>query len=535
MNETEWMACTEPWEMLSFLEPRASNRKLQLFAVACCRRAWAFGTDPRQRELVEAAERFADGLLSQVEFDGIRDAVIELSASYPDEAPWGPSRYMTAATLHARGGGAAKHAARFAARGLAGLAGEENSPGWLAALQAEVTAQCAVLRDIYGPPFRPFRFDPVWLSGEGLPASELANEIEAGGRYEDLSSLADELERSRCNNRVVLDHCREPGTHVHGCWVLDALLGRECAVREGLTTEAAWQACGDPAPMLHFLRDKGTARRWRLFAVACCRRIDHLITDERSRQAVAVAARYAEGAAGGEELEIARAVAQEARDEAMRAEYKAEAEEDFCMTPRYAAFGLRLFAAEAARSAVSRDPCKTDAEPGSFDAEYWRPSHEWAVAALHDQIFAGMSTHDHDGWQSEAVKASVKLIELAERRAHCEILRDLFGEYLGPPGDKSAWLPGGESLQESWCVLPSPVSFDSGREWMTWNGGFIPKLARAIYERERFDSLSNLADALEEAGCTDPTILNHLRDSGPHLRGCWVLDLLMGRGFPQLA
>jgi hypothetical protein len=96
------------------------------------------------------------------------------------------------------------------------------------------------------------------------------------------------------------------------------------------------------------------------------------------------------------------------------------------MTARYAAFGLRLCAAKAARSAVSRDPRKTDAEPGNFDAEYWRPSHEWAVAALHYQIYAGMSTHDHDGWQSEAVKESVKLIELAERRAHCEILRDLY-------------------------------------------------------------------------------------------------------------
>ena len=55
MNETEWMACTDPWEMLEFLEPRASNRKLQLFAVACCRRIDPFITDERSRGAVDAA------------------------------------------------------------------------------------------------------------------------------------------------------------------------------------------------------------------------------------------------------------------------------------------------------------------------------------------------------------------------------------------------------------------------------------------------------------------------------------------------
>ena len=71
MNETEWRTCTIPWAMLCFLEPRASDRKLQLFAAACCRRAWALAADPCQRELVEGAERFADGLQSQDELDGL--------------------------------------------------------------------------------------------------------------------------------------------------------------------------------------------------------------------------------------------------------------------------------------------------------------------------------------------------------------------------------------------------------------------------------------------------------------------------------
>ena len=55
------------------------------------------------------------------------------------------------------------------------------------------------------------------------------------------------------------------------------------------------------------------------------------------------------------------------------------------------------------------------------------------------------------------------------------------------------------------------------------------KLAEAIYEERAFDRLAVLADALEEAGCTNPDILGHLRGPGPHVRGCWVLDCLLGK------
>jgi hypothetical protein len=57
----------------------------------------------------------------------------------------------------------------------------------------------------------------------------------------------------------------------------------------------------------------------------------------------------------------------------------------------------------------------------------------------------------------------------------------------------------------------------------------VPKLARSIYDTRDFDRLAVLADALEDAGCTDAELLGHLRGPGPHVRGCWALDKVLGK------
>ena len=72
-----------------------------------------------------------------------------------------------------------------------------------------------------------------------------------------------------------------------------------------------------------------------------------------------------------------------------------------------------------------------------------------------------------------------------------------------------------------------PTTLDPG--WLAWNARAVPRMARDIYERSAFERLPLLADALEEAGCTDAALLNHLRDDGPHLRGCWALDLILAK------
>ena len=57
----------------------------------------------------------------------------------------------------------------------------------------------------------------------------------------------------------------------------------------------------------------------------------------------------------------------------------------------------------------------------------------------------------------------------------------------------------------------------------------VSTLACGVYDERAFDRLPILADALEEAGCDDPEILKHCRGEGPHVRGCWALDLLLGK------
>jgi hypothetical protein len=70
------------------------------------------------------------------------------------------------------------------------------------------------------------------------------------------------------------------------------------------------------------------------------------------------------------------------------------------------------------------------------------------------------------------------------------------------------------------------VPAGAARTWLLWDGGALARIARSIHDASRFEDLPILADALEEAGCTDPVFLDHCRGPGPHVRGCWVVDLL---------
>jgi len=69
-----------------------------------------------------------------------------------------------------------------------------------------------------------------------------------------------------------------------------------------------------------------------------------------------------------------------------------------------------------------------------------------------------------------------------------------------------------------------PLSFNP-----SWQTTTVQQLADAIYQEKAFDRLPILADALEDAGCDSTDLLNHLRQPGEHVRGCWALDLVLGK------
>jgi hypothetical protein len=118
-------------------------------------------------------------------------------------------------------------------------------------------------------------------------------------------------------------------------------------------TKEEWHASTDPELMLRFARAFADDSTLRLFACACCVRVWRLIADERARRAVEIAERFARGLASRSDLDGARDLAEEAREDAHRAEYEAESESGFCYTARYCEINARLYAACAARQATS--------------------------------------------------------------------------------------------------------------------------------------------------------------------------------------
>ncbi len=252
MTEAEWLRCTDPHEMLAHVCGRASDRKLRLFACARCRRVWAQLTDEPSRLAIEVAERFADGLASAAELQRARLAANEACTrhgacadqAYADWVRAHNNRWAPHLGLDTVGAEEQVREAEFAwclARAVAWATGEtlHLDPETTVAFRGPDPQRRppshfgappphpfrdeppALLRDVFGNPFRPLSVDAGWLTADVLG---VARAIYAEGSFRDLPILADGLEEAGCSDEAVLRHCRGPGLHVRGCFVLDALL-----------------------------------------------------------------------------------------------------------------------------------------------------------------------------------------------------------------------------------------------------------------------------------------------------------------------
>lgn len=270
-------------------------------------------------------------------------------------------------------------------------------------------------------------------------------------------------------------------------------------------TEREWEAGTDPDEMLRFLcgrkgqqgllawlgfsrappadlrEARASERKLRLLACAYCRRIQGLLPDdERCRNFLDAAEAFVDGLLGDEELQKAEAIASQGL-EAVRGR------------------SLNLASGVSLKETLTGARIPSLATQAAFQAA--RGSPEMAcVAAVQAVIEVGMGSSEAARWAAGALGAAV--------RTH--ILHCVCGNPFRP-------------------FIPDPA-------WLAWNDGTVVKLTRVIYDERDLPSgnldaarLEILADALEEAGCSDQAVLGHLRGPGPHARGCWPLDCILGQ------
>jgi hypothetical protein len=192
--------------MLELLAQRGKQRKVRLFACACCRRLWDRLTDPRSRWAVEVSERYADRLAEREELLRAHQEAhrviprgVNNAEAWMTDVPWRASALERDQLLFT------SQAARNA-------------------LATEGKAHPPLLRDIFGPGlFRRIAVDPSWLRWNDGAVRHLARLIYDERRFQDLPILGDALEEAGCGNEEILSHCRLPGEHVRGCWVVDLM------------------------------------------------------------------------------------------------------------------------------------------------------------------------------------------------------------------------------------------------------------------------------------------------------------------------
>lgn len=197
MTEAEWLACTDPRPMLEFLRDKASDRKLRLFAVACCRRIEHLIADERSGKAIEVAERYADGVADDAELRTSRFMALDAERTWGSRATTKDRQlqYIIARAIGRACDGAVERAA-----GGCALAVEWAAAGWdgvdsVGRDRKEHKYQCVILRDTFGNFFPLATIDPSWLT---LEVVRLALSIYDMRTFNRMLELSDALEGAGC-------------------------------------------------------------------------------------------------------------------------------------------------------------------------------------------------------------------------------------------------------------------------------------------------------------------------------------------------
>ena len=255
MIDAEWQASEDPRPMFGVVKDLATERKMRLFVLTCCRsiECYVMKHDKWYHRAVTALENRIEGTVTE---EDLQKALWDASGELYGETRH-PGDTLGHVVYHASGVFALFHRGEW--EGLATAASKvpaydalkrsgnpdlarivalwtskehrfsetqwlrdaeevESLPEFLSAFGIEQAHQANFLRDIFGNPFRPVSFSPRWRTDISLA---LAHQMYKSRNFDAMPILADALQDAGCDSDDILAHCRGPGPHVRGCWVVD--------------------------------------------------------------------------------------------------------------------------------------------------------------------------------------------------------------------------------------------------------------------------------------------------------------------------
>jgi hypothetical protein len=217
MTEAEWLAATDTVAMLAHLDRPKPDRRIRLYDIACCRDLKQLLPEQASLDGLDWAERFADGSASRDEaYDKIKNA--------------SEGAYLNYSTFYCF-----KRDSLFEEDGEKRKNKQFEEVAWFAYYVMHYESfmpdysnfadhrnllSVRQVHEVFGNPFRPVTLNPSRLTSTVL---DLATGIYADGAFDLMPILADALQDAGCDNEDILNHCRQPGDHCRGCWVVDLL------------------------------------------------------------------------------------------------------------------------------------------------------------------------------------------------------------------------------------------------------------------------------------------------------------------------